>query len=436
MIKALNHRLKAVISNPFILQSFKTLALRVMGVMVLFGFTFFITNNYSAQIVGQFDFIRAYLLVVGTFCLLGTEQSILYFSGRLKSSGSLHELRHIYQKMAGIILMVSLLVLALVWLVGKDVINEFYGDDTSYNMIFKASALLFFNGMTILNTELFRALGYNNTSELFRNSIKYLPVIAGAIILLVINRQEYLADCYIFGFVLLGALTTAMAYYYLGKLQLNNTYRTVTLKEIVKTSYPISISGMALFLLMSIDVIFIKKYMGNEYVAYYAQAVKIMTLLSIIILTVNITISTKISELYHAGRISELKKTVNHASRLTVLLATPAAIIVCLIPETILGLFGPEYTHAATALTITVGGQWVCCYFGVVPMYLNMTQKQHYFQYILIVAVAINFVLNTILIPRYGLEGGAMAYVGSALFWNIVSAFVIYRKDKLKPFWS
>ncbi|KOS07099.1 hypothetical protein AM493_14430 [Flavobacterium akiainvivens] len=435
MINVVCKKLLSAARSPFIIQSFKTLGLRVLGVAVLFGFTFFLTNNYPAELVGQYDFVRSYLLTLGTFCLLGTEQSILYFSGRLKTSNTQHELRHIYYKMVTIVFFMSLLALMLVWAAGSTAINNFYNDQNIYALIFKASAMLFFNGITVLNTELFRALGHNNISELFRNTLKYIPVMAAAILLLVIEQQKYLTDCYLFGFILLAAVTTAMAFYYLSKIEAGSV-KTISTRQIIKTSYPISISGMALFLLMSIDVMLLKKYMGNQYVAYYAQAVKIMTLLSIIILTVNITVSTRLSELYAAGRIDELKKTVSNASRLTILLATPAAILVLLLPKTLLGFFGPEYVQAAGALSIMIAGQWVCCYFGVVPMYLNMTQKQHYFQYILIAAVALNFALNRWLIPQYGMTGGAMAYVCSALFWNIASAMVIYIKDNLKPFWS
>jgi O-antigen/teichoic acid export membrane protein len=435
MIDVIREKLTAAVSNPFIIRSIKTLALRVMGVLVLFGFTFFLTRNFPAQIVGEYDFIRSYVLAVGIFCLLGTEQSILYFAGRLKTIGSQHELRHIYYKMAGITLFMSLLVLALVWAAGSTVINGFYNDSTIYNSIFKASAMLFFNGISILNTELYRALGYNNVSELFRNTFKYIPAIAGAVIILMADKVEYLTDCYLFGFVLLAAVTTSLAFYYLGRLE-RNPQKSVTTREIVKTSYPISISGMAIFLLMSIDIMLLKKYMGNEYVAYYSSAVKIMTMLSVIMLTVNITISTQLSELYTSGRFNEIKKVVSNASRLTILLATPAALVVLIFPETLLGFFGAQYTQAATALCILIVGQWASCYFGVVHMYLNMTQKQQYFQYILIVAVLINFGLNSWLVPIYGMSGAALAYVASTLFWNIASAIVIYSKDKVKPFWN
>jgi hypothetical protein len=50
---------------------------------------------------------------------------------------------------------------------------------------------------------------------------------------------------------------------------------------------------MVLFLLMSFDIMFLKKYRDDASVAFYALAVKFMTIVSMVIITVNITISTK-----------------------------------------------------------------------------------------------------------------------------------------------
>jgi hypothetical protein len=54
------------------MQSINTMILRIIGVATLFGFTLFLTKNYDPKIIGQYDFIRTYLLVLGSICILGT----------------------------------------------------------------------------------------------------------------------------------------------------------------------------------------------------------------------------------------------------------------------------------------------------------------------------------------------------------------------------
>jgi O-antigen/teichoic acid export membrane protein len=100
----------------------------------------------------------------------------------------------------------------------------------------------------------------------------------------------------------------------------------------------------------------------------------------------------------------------------------------------ILSLFGEEYIAAKQAFLILIIGQGICSAFGSSSVYLNMTGRQHIYQIILIIAVIINFVLNRLLIPVYGMTGAAIAFVSSSFFWNFVSAVVIYRKDKMKVF--
>ena len=294
--------------------------------------------------------------------------------------------------------------------------------------------VLFFYGITTLNTEVFRALDHYYVAELFRNTIKYIPLIVGAILLSYFGFETYLVDVFLIGFVLLSIITTIIVFFYFSKAKIEKEVMDFTYKEILTKSYPIAISGMALFLLMSFDILFLKKYRDDATVAFYSVAIKIMTILSMVIITVNITVSTKISEYFFSKKRIDLIKTIQHASRLIFLLTFPIALMICLFPEYILGFFGKEYVASKDALIIVIIGQGICSAFGTAPVYLNMTGRQHIFQIILIVAVFINFILNRLLIPEYGMTGAATAFVVSSIFWNSISAIVIYKKDKVNVF--
>ena len=179
---------------------------------------------------------------------------------------------------------------------------------------------------------------------------------------------------------------------------------------------------------------FLKKYYGDEQVAYYSIALKLMTILSMIIISVNTTAATKIAEFYSTNNIIGLHKTLKNTSRLIFLLTFPTAIIICLFSNSILNVFGEGYKVASTVLIILMCGQAFCSLFGSASIYLNMTGRQKTFQYILIVAVIINFILNRLLIPKYGMVGGAISFVLSSCFWNLLTSGLIYYKDKVKVF--
>ncbi|AOW08703.1 MATE family efflux transporter [Flavobacterium gilvum] len=434
MVKKLRNLLLKTRQNPLVQQSLVTLVLRIFGVITLFGFTVFLTKTYSPEIVGQYDFVRSFLLVVGSICLLGCDQSILYFKGRLSGSNSLEGIKKIYFKMVGLLLLMSVLFLFIFLAIDNEFVNHYFDDPTVYGILLKSIMTLFFYGLSTLNTEVFRALDHFHVAELFRNIIKYIPLILGAILLSYFDSEVYLAVVFLIGFVFLSIITTGLLLFYFSKAKVEKETLNFTYKEIVAKSYPIAISGMAMFLLMSFDIFFLKKYWDNATVAYYSVAVKLMTILTVIILSVNITVSAKISESFFSKRKEDLAKTVRHASRLIFLMTFPLTVLIFIAPVHLLSFFGKGYVNAKEALLILIVGQGICSAFGTATVYLNMTGRQHIFQIILIVAVFINCILNRVLIPEYGMTGAAIAFVISSFFWNSISALVIYRKDKVNVF--
>ena len=421
--------------NPFVLQSLKTMFLRIVGVVTLFGFSLFLTHNYDPKIIGQYDFIRMVLLVLSSICVLGTDQSILYFTGILKSTNETQNLKAIYKKIVTLIFMLCLLTLIVFFIVGQHSIDLFFNDKSTYLLMAKAITTLFFYSITLFNTETIRALDKIYIAELFRNTFKYVSVIIGAIVLFYYHQETYLVDTFLLGFVALSIITTTIIFRLFNK-QKNDSALLIdsnpfTYSFIAHKSYPMAISNLAIFLMMTFDVVFLKKFKGDETVAYYGVVMKLVSILFMINNSVYISVSLKIAQLYTDKNHTELLKALKHSARIIVLLTLPVVLFVCLFSENILYFFGENYTQGKQALLILMVGQLIASFFGVSAIYLNMTGRQNIFQVVLIFAVLLNLILNIILIPIYSLTGAAIAFVSSLLFWNIVTAIIIYKKDKL-----
>lgn len=421
--------------NPFVLQSLKTMFLRIIGVVTLFGFSLFLTHNYDPKIIGQFDFIRIVLLVLSSICVLGTDQSILYFTGILKSKNEIQKLKVIYKKIVLFIFVLCLLVLLIFFGIGQNSINLFFNDKSTYVLMTKAIIALFFYSITLFNTETIRALDKIYIAELFRNTFKYVSVIFGAIVLFYYHQETYLVDTFLIGFVALSIITTIIIFRLFKKQKddsiLPSDTNPFSYSFIAHKSYPMAISNLAVFLMMTFDIVFLKKFKGDETVAYYAIAMKLVSILFMINNSVYISVSLKIAQLYTDNNKKELLKTLKQSARMIVFLTVPVVLFVCLFSENILYFFGENYTQSKQALLILMVGQLFASFFGVSAIYLNMTGRQSIFQIVLIFAVLVNLILNIILIPEYSMTGAAIAFVSSLLFWNIVTAIIVYKKDKL-----
>jgi O-antigen/teichoic acid export membrane protein len=421
--------------NPFVLQSLKTMFLRIIGVVTLFGFSLFLTHNYDPRIIGQFDFIQKILLVLSSICILGTDQSILYFTGILKSTNETEKLKAIYQRIISLILILSLVVLILFFFFGKSIIYFFFNDNNTYRLVLKAVIVLFFYSLTLFNTETIRALGKVYMAELFRNIFKYVSVIFGAIVLFYSHQEIYLIDTFLVGFIALAIITTGIVIWILKKegfVSSNKSDNSLfSYSFIASKSYPMAVSNLAIFLMMTLDVVFLKKFKGDEIVAYYSIAMKLVSILFLINNSVFISVSLKIAQQFTDNNKIALLSTMKQSSRIIFVITLPIVAVVCFYSESILHFFGPNYIQAKQALLILMVGQLLASLFGITTIYLNMTGRQRIFQVVLISAVFLNFILNFILIPIYSLTGAAIAFVSSLLFWNIITAFIVYKKDKL-----
>ena len=410
-------------------QGFMAFVLRGVGVGVLLGITLFITNFFDPQYVGEYEFVRSLLLIGGSVVVMGFDQAILQHSGILKASNNLGGLRSIYRKMIIMIFFSSLLILLLVFSLPREVFTSFFEDVQAKRLVLFTSAGLFFYAVSALNTELFRAYGQTNRSELFRGLFKYIPFLIGVILLKRYGGGPYIYLVFLGSFVLLALVSSMLVLKRKTKHQLAEVPRSF---KILKESFPIAVSGLGFILLLSMDVIILKKYVDYTQVAYYATAVKLVLIVSTVLNTINALFATNLSHLYQLGDKSGLNALLKRASRLIFVLALPPLLVLLIFPEFILVFFGESYTQANNALRILALGYLISTISGMAAIYLNMTGRARQFQYILLIAVGINLILNLILIPIYGIEGAAIASGVAIAFWNLAVIAFVATKDKMK----
>ena len=426
MLRQKNFIKKAISKNKDVSKSLIALLLRSSGVATLFALTLFLTNFYDPNKVGEYEFTRSILLLLGSLVLLGTDQSILYFSGNLVGNDRGDELFDIYRKMILAILIASIFCILVFLILPKRIFWYFFDETSSYILVLKSIGILFFYCLVLLNTEFFRAYNKFYISELYRGPLKYLPFFLALIVLYYYKWQTYLVDVYLFLFVLLAIITSLNIH---GFQPVDFKKSELKMFAIVKKSLPMAISSLGFFLLLSIDVIFLKKYNDYDAIAFYSVAIKLILIVAMVMNTINSLYAPKIAEYYGKKKMKELKDLVKISSRLIFFISLPALLIMFIFSKEILGLFGTQYETAQKAFYFLISGHFFSTLCGVNGVYLNMTGRQKLFQIILLITVALNIALNWVMIPRYSINGAAIASSICVLFWNAIAVVIIYRKD-------
>ena len=417
-------------------KSFSVLIIRSFGVLLLFGFTLFITNFYSAENVGRYDFVRSTLMVLGGISLMGTNQSIIYYSGLLKARKSIESIRSIYSEMLKIIFTLSLIILGFFMIFfNESIINDIFKNRESYSLILKTILTLVFFAVTMLNIDTIRALKKTILSEMYRSIFRYLPVFIFAIILLKTNNEELLVEVYLLGFLLLSLFSSIRVYMLFKKIDKpNDKSESFTITEIFKTSSPMALSAIAYFIMQSIDIIILSIYEGFDQIAYYSVSVKLAMLTTLALMSVNIVIAPRIAEIYENQKMQKLQMLIKHSTRIIFLISICLLSVLFFFSEEILGLFGQGYVIANNALLFLLAAQFFNAVSGPGAIYLNMTGRQKTLNKILVSALIINISLNFYLIPTQGINGAAIATLVSLIIWNTIATVLIYSRDKIKIF--
>lgn len=422
------NKIASLFKNKFLINTLVTLSLRVLGVLTLFISTLFITNNYDNKIVGEYEIVRVFLVVLGSIGLIGMEHSILYFAGKNRSLGNESGIKFVYYKMIQLLAISSIILITIYLLTPKNFILSFYNnDEITYRNIKNCFVILFFYVLTLLNTEMLRAINFIYISEIFRNTLKFLPLILGSIVLLYYGDPHWLINFYLYGFIVLSIITTSIILMHFRKMNKSSPSTNIFLIDIFKTSYPMAISGLCFFLMLFFDVMLLKKYHSSDEVAYYSIAVKMFTILSMVIVAININVAPNIAEYVSSNNNFELKKILRKSQKIICLINIPTGLFLILFGKKLLSFFGENYVNAYSAMVIIVIAQMIASLFGSIAIILNMANKQHLFKNILLVSTFINLSLNIILIPSYAMIGAAISLAISLLLWNFIS-YYYYKK--------
>ncbi|WP_409557987.1 polysaccharide biosynthesis C-terminal domain-containing protein [Chishuiella sp.] len=416
-------KIKNIIRDKTLLKIFITLFLRGIGVISLFGITILMTRNFSPKIVGDYDFSRTLLLLLGSIALLGTDQSILYFSGILESQKSFHNIKHLYKKIIIYIFYICLIINIIFIFIPKSILEL----DTYY-FLKNGILILFFYSLTIFNTEYLRAINFIYLSELFRNTFKYIPLLIGCLLLINYNLKYTLVDFFYFGFIILAIITTILCFIFNNKIHNNEGNYFIKSNFLLKKSTPILFSNVLIFINLSIDVFLLKKYYSSVDVAYYSTVMKLVTILSMVIISFNINITTKVSELFNLNKLKELQILILKNTRFVFLINLSISIILILFGTSILDFFGKGYSTAYFSLIILLFSQLLSSFLCSAPIILNMIGKSNIYFIILLISVLICLLMNIILIPLYGINGASVSF----LVTNFFSYFSIYIYIKKK----
>lgn len=361
---------------------------------------------------GVYSYALAFVALFGAIAKLGLDSIVVRDLVNHPQARELYLGTAFWLKLIGAFLTLGLLTIAV----------QFTGNDATTNLFIVIIA----SGMIFQSLEVVDFYFQSRVLAKYVSIAKLVQLALSSVLKLYFIYIQ--AD--LFWFVLVSlidqitlALSLAYAYWRQKIGSFFGYFDLVTAKVMLRNSWPLILAGIAVTLYMRIDQVMIKEMLGEREVGLYSAAVRLSEAWYFVpvMLTASlfpaIVSGKKISrEIYH-----------NRLQRLCTLL-TWLAIAVAL-PMTFLAdwlvslLYGPNYQEAGSVLAIHIWGA-VFVFLGVASggffTLENRTKKTFYRT---AWGAVSNVLLNLALIPRYGINGAAIATVLSQFMVNYLYDF-------------
>jgi len=199
-------------------------------------------------------------------------------------------------------------------------------------------------------------------------------------------------------------------------------------RALIKKSFPFLMVSATAIIAANIDSVMVGWLSSVKEVAYYTVASRIALLTIFFLQVTNAALSPKLATLYKAGKIKEMNKMVQRVTSGLICVAILPVIVFALFGESILGLWGAEFSSGYWLLIVLSLGQLVNIGTGSAGLLLVMTGFEKIQANISFIAIGINLLINFILIGQFGALGAAIATAIALSFENISK--VIYAKKK------
>jgi len=166
---------------------------------------------------------------------------------------------------------------------------------------------------------------------------------------------------------------------------------------------------------------------GSRAAGVYSVVQKGAELIVVLLYATNMPLAPAIARMHARGDRDGLEHTTERMARATLVVSVPIAAAFIAFPGIYLSLFGTGFRTGSTALMIVAVGQLINAAAGPSGNVLMMTSHERVAVRGVAAGLLANIVLAIVLVPPFGVTGGAIAFTSSLVLWNVVLVVLARR---------
>ena len=375
----------------------------------------------------QLGLVAAQLIV--TFAVLGLDKGFVRYLPMLEARKSDESSQLIMQ---GVVFsfLVSIALTCLLFLFSPILAARFYGSPEMAHVLRQFALYLPIITLIRISNGITNGLKRADVSTIIHNILS--PILFLGLVVSIIYFDQGLSGA-IFArqlshfIVMIVSVVFIIRYFEFKSIKI---FDLVQFKQLFAFSAPLLMIGIIYLLLGQMDVLMLGYFVKEQDVGTYSVAVRISGLI-IIGLEIGLPIvGPYFSHFSESRDIKLISDIFKNSTKFISYLGLSIFLIIFVLRIELLSIFGTSFISGSSVLLILSCGHLSNAFTGPTGQLLVMTGKQKWEMTNSICVVIINFFLNIILIPKFGLTGAALATAISIIvinFAKLVEVMQIYR---------
>lgn len=415
---------------------------QAFNIIFSFGASVIITRTIGPKLFGTYSLANSIFQVLCILAVFGISRGVVRLTSKYMALGDTDRVKGTLVSSVVLTSIFSIALVGVTAIAAPSVARRFYSQVADLDMALRIYmiGLPFFTLMLVFN-------GYTQGFKTLKPSV-VVEMIVRPVARLIFILILFLAGLRLFAVVVggVGAIAVAAVVAFLFAVRVSpfdfrKTRANGVANELFFYSLPLVLANFMNVLISRSNIMISGYYLDSETVGILSATLVLSPFVSISLMSFSKIFAPIISELWETGNRVGLMTQFKTVSKWVFTLSLPVFCAYLLFAPGILNIFGDDFTRGATALMILALGQIVNAVVGPIGFILTMTGRQKLNLVNSISLAGSNVALNLILIPRYGMNGAALATTLSLAATNILRVievkilygFTPFRYDLVKP---
>ncbi|WP_412985272.1 polysaccharide biosynthesis C-terminal domain-containing protein [Pontimicrobium sp. IMCC45349] len=413
-------------------QSLKNTIITYLGfgigaINVLFLYTKFLPNNYH----GLAAFVLSTAHVMMPILALGVHNTLIKFYSSFKTRNNVNS----FLTLMLILPLFIIIPLGIIGYVSYDFIVAFV---SKKNAIIEDYVWLIFAAAVFLSYfEVFYAWAKVQLQSVFGNFMKEVfHRITTMILILGIYLELITLDQFIYGLVVAYGLRTIIMLFYAFSIRrpIIRFGKVPELSKIIKYTLLIIIAGSVGSIILEIDKFMIGEFLVIENVAFYGVAIYIASVIGVPARSMHQIVNPITAKLLNENNTKELAILYKKSSLNLFVISGLIFLLIILNINELYNIIPSEYSGALMVVLLVSLAKLSD---NIIGNNNAILFNSDYYRVVLVLGAFLaitTVVLNILLIPKYGINGAAIATFTSIVVYNLAKVAFVYLKFKMTPF--